>query len=94
MYKRQECTERDSYKNCFYELILKANEKYQEKVVVLVDEYDKPILDRIEEPEIARENREILKDFYSVLKDTDIYLKLVSVSYTHLRAHETPEHLV
>ncbi|HON15828.1 MAG TPA: AAA family ATPase, partial [Spirochaetota bacterium] len=32
-----ECTERDSYKNCFYELILKANEKYQEKVVVLVD---------------------------------------------------------
>ena len=72
-----ECTERDSYKNCFYELILKANEKYQEKVVVLVDEYDKPILDRIEEPEIARENREILKDFYSVLKDTDIYLKLV-----------------
>ena len=61
----------------FKELIEKLSKKYQEKVVVLVDEYDKPILDRIEEPEIARENREILKDFYSVLKDTDIYLKLV-----------------
>ena len=61
----------------FKELIEKLSKKYQEKVVVLVDESDKPILDRIEEPEIARENREILKDFYSVLKDTDIYLQLV-----------------
>jgi len=72
-----DCTETHNYKNFFYELILRANEKYKEKVVVLIDEYDKPILDRIEEPEIARENREILKDFYSVLKDTDPYLKLV-----------------
>ena len=72
-----ECEEKNNYKNCFYELIIKASEKYKERVVVLVDEYDKPILDRIDEPEIARENREILKDFYSVLKDTDIYLKLV-----------------
>ncbi|HRU66809.1 MAG TPA: AAA family ATPase, partial [Spirochaetota bacterium] len=61
----------------FQEAIRTLYEKYKEKVVVLVDEYDKPILDRIDEPEIARENREILKDFYSVLKDTDIYLKLV-----------------
>jgi len=33
-------------------------------VVVLVDEYDKPILDAIENIEVARENREILKGFY------------------------------
>jgi hypothetical protein len=66
-----------TFKGKFQEAIKTLYEKYQEKVVVLVDEYDKPILDRIEEPEIARENREILKDFYSVLKDTDIYLKLV-----------------
>jgi len=51
--------------------------KYKEKVVVLVDEYDKPILDRIEEPEVAKQNREVLKDFYSVLKDADPYLRLV-----------------
>jgi Protein of unknown function (DUF1703)./Predicted AAA-ATPase. len=60
----------------FYELIRKLYEKYNEKVVVLVDEYDKPILDAIENIEYAKENREILKDFYSVLKDADPYIKL------------------
>jgi len=51
--------------------------RYNQQVVVLIDEYDKPILDAIENIEIAKENREILKDFYSVLKDADPYLKLV-----------------
>jgi len=60
----------------FYELIRKLYEKYNEKVVILVDEYDKPILDAIEDIEYAQENREILKDFYSVLKDADPYIKL------------------
>jgi hypothetical protein len=60
----------------FYELIRKLYEKYNEKVVILVDEYDKPILDAIEDIEYAKENREILKDFYSVLKDADPYIKL------------------
>jgi len=46
-------------------------------VVVLIDEYDKPILDVIENVEVAKENREILKGFYGVLKDADPYLKLV-----------------
>ncbi|HXK70838.1 MAG TPA: AAA family ATPase [Caldisericia bacterium] len=62
------------------EAIKKLSEKYGERVVVLVDEYDKPILDRIEEIAIAKENREILKDFYSVLKDADPYLKLVFIT--------------
>jgi hypothetical protein len=61
----------------FYEFIRKLYEKYNEKVVILVDEYDKPILDAIENIEYAKENREILKDFYSVLKDADPYIKLV-----------------
>jgi len=61
----------------FYELIKSLSEKRGSQVVVLVDEYDKPILDAIENIEIAKENREILKDFYSVLKDADPYLKLV-----------------
>jgi hypothetical protein len=60
----------------FYELIKKLYENYNEKVVILVDEYDKPILDAIENIEYAKENREILKDFYSVLKDADPYIKL------------------
>jgi hypothetical protein len=69
--------EKTSITGKFEEAIKKLAEKHKEKVVVLIDEYDKPILDRIEEIEIARENREILKDFYSVLKDADPYLKLV-----------------
>jgi len=60
----------------FLELIEKLYEKYNQQVVVLIDEYDKPILDAIENIEVARENREILKDFYSVLKGMDPYLKL------------------
>ena len=45
------------------------------RVVVLVDEYDKPILDRIEDKEKALEIREVLKDFYSVIKDSDAYIR-------------------
>jgi len=60
----------------FLELIQKLYEKYNQQVVVLIDEYDKPILDAIENIEVAKENREILKDFYSVLKGMDPYLKL------------------
>jgi hypothetical protein len=61
----------------FADLILKTQLKYQQRVVVLVDEYDKPILDRIENSDIALELREILKDLYSVIKDSDAHLKFV-----------------
>ncbi|MEM6698811.1 MAG: AAA family ATPase, partial [Bacteroidota bacterium] len=50
------------------------------EVVVLVDEYDKPIIDYLEDLEQARTNRQILKNFYSVLKDSDPYLKLVFIT--------------
>lgn len=47
------------------------------KVVVLIDEYDKPILDVIDNPDQAIENREVLKAFYGVLKDCDSQLHFV-----------------
>jgi len=46
-------------------------------VVVLVDEYDKPILDTLEDPETAKAMRDILKDFYSALKPIDEHLRFV-----------------
>ena len=54
----------------------------QGKVVVLIDEYDKPIIDYLGTPDvnIAIENREILKSFYSILKDADPHLELVFIT--------------
>ncbi len=59
----------------FLELIRRVREQTGQRVVVLVDEYDKPILDRIERPDLALEIREGLKDFYSVIKDSDAHIK-------------------
>ena len=45
------------------------------RVAVLVDEYDKPILDALEVPEIARANRDFLRGLYAVVKDCDAYIR-------------------
>ena len=55
----------------FEELIVSATRKFGLPAVVLVDEYDKPILDNIENSEVAGELREGLKNLYSVLKAQD-----------------------
>ena len=61
----------------FSEIIQILHDKYNEKVVILIDEYDKPILDMIDKPDLAIEVRDELKNFYSVIKDSDEYLKFV-----------------
>ena len=61
----------------FYELIEDARSHHGQTAVVLIDEYDKPILDNILDPDKARELREGLKNLYSTLKDADPHLKLV-----------------
>ncbi len=58
-------------------LIRKAMAKYGERAVVLVDEYDKPILDNIDNPPIAAEMREGLKNLYSVLKQQDANIQFI-----------------
>jgi len=67
-------------KDKFMELIYKLYKKYNQKVVILIDEYDKPILDNIEDAEIAMQMRESLKSFYSVIKDADEFLKFVFIT--------------
>ena len=70
----------------FKELIIKLSVKGQ--VAIIIDEYDKPIIDYIHECVNAKEvgncqadiNRKILKNFYSVLKDLDSHIKFFFVT--------------
>jgi len=70
-----ECEDISDVARCFETLITSAYKKYKERVVILVDEYDKPILDNITNTKIAEEVRDGLKNFYSVIKDNDRFIK-------------------
>ncbi|MBW7657254.1 ATP-binding protein [Hydrogenophilus thermoluteolus] len=59
----------------FKRLIERAAEKAGQRVVVLVDEYDKPILDNLTTPEVARAMREGLRNLYSVIKGQDAHIR-------------------
>ena len=61
----------------FGELIRQVQRQTGQAVVVLVDEYDKPILDNLTDAPVAAAMREGLRDFYSVLKGADAHLKFV-----------------
>ena len=50
------------------------------KVVILIDEYDKPIIDNIENPAEAIRIRDLLKGFYGVIKAMDQYLRFVFIT--------------
>ena len=69
---------------CLKRLIQNLHGKYNQQVAVLVDEYDKPIINHLGKGEaglqIAIANREILRDFYGVLKPLDEYLRFVFVT--------------
>lgn len=44
-------------------------------LVILIDEYDKPILDALQTPDVARANRDFLRGFYGTVKDYDAKIK-------------------
>ena len=60
-----------------HELIRELHVRTGERVAVLVDEYDKPILDHLDQPAVALELREGLKNLYSVFKSQDAHLRFV-----------------
>jgi hypothetical protein len=74
--------EKTSYSTCFGELLKKLYEKHQKGVVVLIDEYDKPIISYLEKDnsEQAETNRDILKSFYGILKDSGEYLRFTFIT--------------
>ena len=61
----------------FAGVIQRAYEQTGRGVVVLVDEYDKPLLQAINNPELTENYRQTLKAFYGVLKSADRYLRFV-----------------
>ena len=70
--------ENNTISGAFGELLQKLSK--QKKVVILIDEYDKPILDFITNLSKAKENREVLKEFYSVIKDNDEYIEFCFIT--------------
>lgn len=64
----------------FGDLIKKLSKNNKNKVVVLIDEYDAPILKNLNNMKIANKNREILQEFYNVLKESEKYLKFVFIT--------------
>ncbi|MEB3196741.1 MAG: ATP-binding protein [Candidatus Sericytochromatia bacterium] len=62
------------------DLIETLHDRTGRQVVVLVDEYDKPILDNLTEPERALAMREALRDLYGVLKDAEAHLRFVFIT--------------
>ena len=65
-------------KGKFKELIKKVSERGQ--VVILVDEYDKPIIDYLGDSAKTKENKDILKEFYSIVKDADPYIRFLLIT--------------
>ncbi|MDR0687627.1 MAG: ATP-binding protein, partial [Prevotellaceae bacterium] len=61
-------------------LIRRACEKSGRKVVVLVDEYDKPLVSTLDKADVNSAMRDALKGFYGVLKSADAYLRFVMLT--------------
>jgi len=61
----------------FSKLISEVASKYGQRVIVLADEYDKPMLDNLNNSQVVREIRDALQRFYGVLKEQDANLQFV-----------------
>ena len=59
----------------FGHLITSLRERCGQRVVVLVDEYDKPILDALQTPALAGANRSYLRGLYAVIKTSDAHVR-------------------
>ncbi|MCL1809035.1 MAG: ATP-binding protein [Clostridiales bacterium] len=69
-----------THSGLFKKLIVSLFKKYNQRVVVLIDEYDKPILDHLDDIKTAEANRKALRGFYGILKSMDPYLELTFIT--------------
>jgi hypothetical protein len=61
----------------FESLIIDLHDRFNEKAVVIIDEYDKPLTGTLDEREIHIQMRSLLKGFYGVLKSSDAHLRFI-----------------
>ena len=59
----------------FAHLVETLHERDGRRVVVLVDEYDKPVLDTLDDPGVARANRDFLRGLYATVEDCDAHVR-------------------
>ena len=64
----------------FEKLLITACENTGKRCIVLVDEYDKPLLDLIDMPELLERNKAVFKGFFSNLKSCDEYVRFVFIT--------------
>ena len=69
-----------SYTQRFRRLLKTARSQTGLRCVVLVDEYDKPLLDLMENSELQEHNKAVFKGFFSILKNCDEYLQFVFIT--------------
>ena len=64
----------------FAHLLEMLHDHAGQPVAVLIDEYDKPILDALEVPDIARANRDFLRGLYAVIKASDAHVRFTFIT--------------
>ena len=64
----------------FEQLIYEAHQQHGRQVVLLIDEYDKPMIDNIDDMALAKQMLKQLRSFYSIIKATDEHLRFVMLT--------------
>ena len=75
-----ELSETNEPHELFEQLIYRAHAEHGRPVVLLIDEYDKPMIDNIGDMKLARQMREQLHDFYAIIKAADEHLRFVMLT--------------
>ena len=73
-------TTRESLGERFRNLLIAASAQTGLRCVVLVDEYDKPLLDVVEKPDLQEHNKDVFRGFFSTLKSYDEYIQFIFIT--------------
>ena len=75
-----ELSDNNSSGSLLDDLIIRTSKKYAQKVVILLDEYDKPYTDFVDDPVMAEKVRDVLRSFYVQIKSNDEYIRFTFIT--------------